>query len=107
MRTTKKILITFALLLIIGATTILAFNRKKSYSKVEVYKSEQGWGYDIIINKKKVIHQPYMPAIAGKCTFQNKKAARQTGELVLEKIKKKQTPAITEQELNDILEKNK
>ncbi|MCE5345480.1 MAG: DUF4907 domain-containing protein [Bacteroidales bacterium] len=106
MKTTRKILPSIALLLIIAVATTIFFSNRYSHYKVEVYKSEQGWGYDILINKKTVIHQPYMPSVSGKVAFESKYAAKKTGNLVVKKIKKKQLPTITTDELNSIL-KNK
>jgi len=106
MKTTRKILPAIALLLIIAVATTIFFSNKYSHYKVEVYKSEQGWGYDILINKKTVIHQPYMPSVSGQVAFESKYAAKKTGHLVVKKIKKKQLPTITTDELNSIL-KNK
>lgn len=103
MKTIRKILPVISILLIITVATTIFLSNRKSHYKVEVYKSEQGWGYDILINKKTIIHQPYMPSVNGQVPFENKYAAKKTGYLVVRKLKKKKSPTVTREELNSIL----
>jgi hypothetical protein len=100
--TIKRILAVIAFLLILVLSGVAINNRKYQYS-VNVIKSEQGWGYDILQSKKLIIHQPYMPGISGQIAFQNKNSARKTGQLVVKKLMKKKLPAINTEELNSII----
>ena len=71
--------------------------------RVDVYRVDKGWGYDIILKNKVYIHQPFIPAIEGKKPFPDKKSARRTGELVITKLKDHKPPAVSKEELKSIL----
>lgn len=103
MRMTRKILWVLSVVVIIALTAVIIFNRRGPHCRVEVYKSEQGWGYDIVMNNKTYIHQPYMPAANGNVAFESKRAAKKTGDLVLKKLQKRQTPVVTKSELDSLL----
>ncbi len=47
----------------------------------------KGWGYDIFVDSKRMIHQPIIPAISGNNAFKTEKDAQKTGALAAEKIK--------------------
>jgi hypothetical protein len=44
-------------------------------------KRSEGWGYDLIVGTKKVIHQPIRPALPGNNGFATEADARKMGEL--------------------------
>jgi hypothetical protein len=92
----------FALLLIIILFAVIYAGRGHFY-EVDIYKSGNGWGYDIIKNNKSYIHQPYMPVVEGQVPFSNKQSARKTGRLVVKKIRNHKSPAITREELKSII----
>lgn len=94
----KKRILIFALFLVIILAAI-TYTRRGHFYEVDLFKSENGWGYDILINKKTYIHQPYMPVIEGQVPFSDKRSARKTGKLVVRKLKNKQSPAISKGEL--------
>lgn len=73
--------------------------------EVELYESGNGWGYDIVVNNKPYIHQPYMPVVEGQVPFPDKKSARKTGLIVVEKLKNHKSPRISREELNSIIDK--
>lgn len=77
----------------------------KNDLSVETYRVDNGWGYKLVKNSKKIIDQPYMPCIEGNHPFPHEQMALETGELVVEKIKKNEYPAITRNELMVILKK--
>jgi len=69
----------------------------------KVFMVNGGWGYDVIINGKVFIHQPFIPAVQGKFPFLTKEDARKTAILVIEKlITKKGMPSVTVKELQDL-----
>jgi hypothetical protein len=74
--------------------------------KLELIRSDGGWGYDILANNKLYIHQPYMPAVEGKHPFSSRQFARKTGRLVIRKLKNHKVPSVTRDEIKDILEKS-
>jgi hypothetical protein len=98
----RKILSGIAILLILVASGIVINFRSYPFS-VNLFKSGQGWGYDIKYRSKVLIHQPYMPAVEGKIAFQNKRAAKKTGLLVVKKLRNKQQPTIKIEELTSII----
>jgi len=62
-----------------------------------------GYGYDILINGKLYIHQPYIPAINGSAGFLSEDDARKTSEYVAEKFKNTHSlPAVSKQELDSL-----
>lgn len=83
---------------------IACTGRGHSY-KIDVFKSGNGYGYDILINNKPYIHQPYMPAVEGMIPFSSRHAARTVGYLVVKKLKNHESPTITKKELELILKK--
>jgi len=98
----KSNLKVFALLLVIILTSVMLTVRGRSFN-VELFRSGQGWGYDIMKNNKIYIHQPYMPAIEGEVPFSNRQSAKRTGILVVRKIRNHKSPSITKEELQSIL----
>ena len=69
---------------------------------LRVLKLEQGWGYEIRKNNKAFIYQDCIPAIPGKRTFADRKSAKATGKLVLEKLRNHQIPSVSEAELQEL-----
>lgn len=69
----------------------------------EVIEGQEGYGYDIYMDGKKLIHQPYIPGIAGTAGFRKKEDSQRVAELVIRKLKNKEMPpAVTEQELRQL-----
>jgi len=52
----------------------------------------QTWGYDILIDGNRIIHQPSRPALQGNTGFATKEKAQKVAGLVIEKIKKGEMP---------------
>jgi hypothetical protein len=100
--TDKKKTIIFALFLVIIVVAITLSGRGHFYV-VSLFKSGDGWGYDISKKDKIYIHQPYMPAVEGQVAFQDKRSARKTGRLVIRKIKNHKSPAVTKEELRSVI----
>ncbi len=71
--------------------------------RVQVYKSGNGWGYEIGNNKRKIIDQPFIPAVSGAQPFKTKEEAMRTGRLALEKMRDtKRLPTISSLELDSL-----
>ena len=98
----RNIFLIFALFLVIVFLTVILTGRGHFYS-VELYKSDQGWGYDITKDKRTYIHQPYMPVVEGQVPFTTRKSARKTGRLVVRKIRNSESPALSLKELEAIV----
>ena len=68
----------------------------------------KGWGYDIYVDNKKMIHQPIIPAIPGNNAFRTEKDAQKTGQLAVEKMKKTGSlPTLSVTELDSLGVTNK
>lgn len=98
----RKRFLLFALFLIIILMAITLTGRGHFYD-VLVFKSGDGWGYDITKKNKTFIHQPFIPAIEGEIPFSDKRSARKTGRMVIRKIRNHQSPAVTLEEIKSII----
>jgi hypothetical protein len=99
----RKILTGLALLLMLMVYATTMSERNNSYC-VNVFESEGGWGYDILYKNKTIIHQPFIPAVSGQHPFKNKALAKETGRLVVKKIKNKKSPYLSAEEVLAITE---
>ena len=71
--------------------------------KATIYKTDNGWGYDIYVDDQLLIHQPDIPALAGNRGFATESDARKVAELVVGKIKNNVfPPAVTVEELKGV-----
>ena len=98
----KKKSLIFALFLVIIVVTITLAGRGHFY-EISLFKSGNGWGYDILKKDKAFIHQPYMPAVEGQVPFKDKRSAKKTGRLVVKKIRNHKLPAVTKEEIEAII----
>lgn len=83
------------LILIIGC-------KKAPVVTVSTFKVNNGFGYLIKTNEKIIIKQETIPAIEESQPFCTPKDAKKTGNLVRDKILKKQNPALSLNELKQI-----
>ena len=86
--------------MLVASAIWLAYQEKPLYT--HVFKTETGYGYSIIDHGKIIIKQEYIPAVASQLSFCSKEDAKNTGDLVLSKITKRMSPAITHEELQKI-----
>jgi hypothetical protein len=87
-------------LLFIVLAGIIVFNIVRIASatgndRVIAYKVPGGWGYQISHNDKVLIDQPFIPLLEGKIAFPDKKSALKTGNTVLKRLKLRQLPTLT------------
>jgi PBP1b-binding outer membrane lipoprotein LpoB len=62
-----------------------------------------GFGYDIFIDNKLMVHQPNIPAVAGNRGFASQEEANKIGSFVAHKIKNNiMPPSVTVQELDSL-----
>ena len=97
----KKALILALFAVILGVSVTLA--GRGHFYDVELYKSGDGWGYDILKKDNVYIHQPFIPAVEGEVPFPDKKSAKETGRLVIKKIRNNESPALTKKEVQSIV----
>jgi len=68
-----------------------------------VFQVEAGWGYDVYVDGKRFIHQPYIPVIQGNKPFDNEIDAKKVAELVAGKIQMNSIPpTVSYQELDSL-----
>ncbi len=87
-------------LIILGA--LLFSCQKVNRASVETFQTDSGWGYCVKHNGQTFIKQANIPAVTGNYSFVREVDARNTGRLILQKLKNKQSPAITVQELDSL-----
>lgn len=85
---------------------LISCNGRGHFYSLKVIRSGDGWGYEIRINNRPYIHQPYIPAVEGNMPFGDKKTARKTGRVVIEKLKDHQPPGLTREEIDKIIKEN-
>lgn len=71
---------------------------------IEIFNTnENEFGYDILVNGMKYVHQPHIPAIEGMAGFKSKEDAEKTASLMIEKIKNNIIPpTISKAELDSL-----
>jgi len=67
--------------------------------KSAAFHTNGGFGYTISIHGKTVIKQPFIPAIQGNIPFCDSTDALNTANFVIGKIKKEQSPTVTQANL--------
>ena len=98
---TKKALLIFALFAVIIAAAAIA--GKGHFYDLSLFRSGDGWGYDIAVKGNVLIHQPFMPAIEGEIPFPDKMTARKTARLVIKKMKNREIPSVTREDIRRIV----
>ncbi len=81
---------------------LISCNGREGIFKLKVIRSGNGWGYDITANNRPYIHQPCIPAVAGNIPFNDRKTARKTGRIVLQKLRDRKSPGLTREEVEQI-----
>jgi hypothetical protein len=74
----------------------------ESNYKLDVYKSGNGWGYNVVKSGKIFIHQPYVPVIQDNIPFPTRKVAQNAGKKVIEKLDKSLNPALSTDEISKL-----
>lgn len=68
-----------------------------------VFPCGNGWGYQILVNGKVLIHQPTIPAIDTVMAFPDEESARKISTLVLNKWTERQNLSVTKEEVQHSL----
>ena len=88
----KSLLLLFLILQLTGCT-------KKETLTIESFKTTSGWGYSIADQNKIIIKQSIIPVINYTKSFSTKEDALKVANLVVEKLKKNISPAVTKNDL--------
>jgi hypothetical protein len=69
--------------------------------EIKTFKLTTGWGYNIYIDGKLIVHQENIPALPGNDGFKTEADAKRVAGLVVDKIKKNiMPPSLSTEELN-------
>ena len=93
-------------LLVLSAAIVMLKNNQQAATDllpVELHTLQigNGWGYEVMVDKKVYIHQDCIPAIASFKPFNTEAEAALIGRRVIEKMKKGIKPAMSVQEINE------
>lgn len=98
----KHKLVLLAAILIAAGSTIFLLVRPAASPKglsYNCYKTERGWGYDVLVNDRIIIHQPFIPGKQGLDGFSTEKEAGTDAQTVIEKIKSGEHPLFGQKQL--------
>jgi hypothetical protein len=71
--------------------------------EIKTYQVAFGWGYDIFIDSKLIVHQTNIPALPGNSGFKTEADARKVAELAVVKIRKNiMPPSLSTEELKSV-----
>ena len=71
--------------------------------RASIYKTDNGWSYDIYSDDQLLIHQPDIPALAGSRGFATEVDANKVAELMIGKMRNNIfPPAVTVEELKGV-----
>lgn len=99
----KHILVLLAAILIAAGSTIFLLVVQPATSpkglSYNCYKTDRGWGYDVLVNDRIIIHQPFVPGKEGLNGFSTEKEAGIDAQTVIEKIKSGEHPLFSQKQL--------
>lgn len=93
----KRYLNTFLLALVL--ISFVSCKKNDALFGVNSFKVNDGWGYEITINKKIVIKQSVIPSVKYKKSFKSEDDALKVGNFVMKKVKHKESPTVDEKDL--------
>lgn len=101
-----KFVIALALLIglsFIGKTVIENVKQTENQSLyTEVFKQDNGFGYQILTNNKILIKQNFIPAIQGEHPFKSKEEAVLVAELVKKQLLENKSPIVSTDDLSNL-----
>ncbi|NJK95050.1 MAG: DUF4907 domain-containing protein [Bacteroidetes bacterium] len=106
MMTKIKLISVLVLLAFMAALVFWSFtseNKKKIKKQgelsLETFQTSIGWGYQIKVDNRTIIYQPFVPVIETHTGFASEKIAENAVRIVMDKLKRNQSPIITLNEL--------
>lgn len=95
------ILLLLALFSLFLGYLILPSSSEKA--ELQVFPTDEGWGYQVVVNAKVLIYQPTIPAIPANQSFPTEKSAREAGRLVMKKMKAGKDFSLSTEEVRSVL----
>ncbi len=77
-------------------------NQRDSQLYAKIVEVDHGYGYHILIGKKLLVKQEFIPAVAGEIPFHTPKDAKKVADLVKEKLTNKSNPEVSLEELTNL-----
>ena len=81
------------------AIIVNPFNRKPAKTSASLlaktFRTQNGWGYEILVNDTVFIHQETIPCVPGHSGFRKEEQAAKTADLIINKLKRGQLPTVT------------
>lgn len=88
----------------VPSTQIDGFKPSAGPVSFSIFRVEGGFGYDILREGKRVIHQPHIPSVPGKTPFADSLSAARVAQVVVQKIDNGLwPPALSQEELQSLL----
>lgn len=100
-----SIIVLLVSVLVSGAILFYGWtHRKQSKTRITwtVHQGLHGWGYDILVNDNVFIHQETIPGTTGQTGFPKREQAEQAAALLLDKLRRGESPVITPKEEEQI-----
>jgi len=101
--TTKHNIIVITICVIIAvAIPFLYKTHEGNKINYKTFRADSGWGYDVVVNGKLLIHQQYIPVVAEKKEFSTEQQAEEAAQLVVSKLKNNKLPTLSKAEVQQI-----
>lgn len=97
-----KLVLLAAILFAAGSTVFLLAVKPAAPQKelhYNCFKTEHGWGYDVLVNDRIIIHQPFIPGESGYDGFKTEQEAGADAKTVIESIKSGEHPLFSQKQL--------
>ncbi len=80
-----------------------AWKKSNAYFELKAIQTDKGWGYDILMDGQRFIHQDVVPAISsGGYGFKTKEDALAVGKMVYDRVISGQLPMVTPKEVDSL-----
>jgi hypothetical protein len=103
MSTTKHNTIILSVAAIVSVA-IISFYGKKHHPKYDyhVFHAQKGWGYDILVDDRRIIHQEEIPVIPEARGFESREQAEKTASIIINKLEQNKLPTLTKFEIEQV-----
>ena len=79
-------LLSLLTIILLHHSILIIEDEEEPKAELEIFQSENGWGYQIVIKQKVLIYQPTIPAIDTVAPFPDETSTRKVGILVLKRF---------------------
>ena len=79
-------LLSLLIIILLHHSILIIEDEEEPKAELEIFQSENGWGYQIVIKQKVLISQPTIPAIDTVAPFPDETSTRKVGILVLKRF---------------------